>query len=149
MILIYFSFLLLLLILWSEQEESKEVLYFAYGSNTNSDVFLKRIENARYVGTGLLEGYRVDLHQHATLVECDKCSVKGVVWALTKDDFMLLDEIEKDYIRVSVRVATNRLKTMDTYFLKQSENKKASSRYVKKVLHGYKENDIRMAQLRS
>jgi hypothetical protein len=91
----------------------------------------------------------VDLQQHATLVECDKCSVKGVVWALTKDDFMLLDEIEKDYIRVSVRVATNRLKTMDTYFLKQSENKKTSSRYVKKVLHGYKENDIRMAQLRS
>jgi hypothetical protein len=100
------------------------VAYFSYGSNMNQanmDRFCDKIGRSRIdlktrlPRVGILEGYRLDFNYHSTLMGGGAANlepsegdhVEGVLFEMTGDDMVTLDEKEKApsyFHRISVKV---------------------------------------------
>ena len=69
-------------------------LYAAYGSNMDLEAMKYRCPNAKLVGTGEIEGWRLDFNVHATIKPSDGDSVPIVAFALGEGDEERLDRYE-------------------------------------------------------
>ncbi len=74
------------------------MLYLTYGSNMSKQRILRRIPSARFVGTGYLDGWRVDFNKRssdgsgkANLIEAKGSEAGGVVYELEPEDLQRLD----------------------------------------------------------
>lgn len=106
----------------SDQRE----FYFAYGSNMSPPRLGFRLPAIQVVGGASLPGHRLAFHKAGTdgsgkcdIPDCGQSVVYGVVYAIRKDDFSILDRIEgvgAGYERetVDVHMADQRL-TVQTY----------------------------------
>jgi len=146
MLIVVAALVLIFMLVLSEREEGKRILYFAYGSNTNDRFFKKRIPSAVYKGTATLYDHTVQMHRHATLVPSKGSSVKGVVWSLFPSELFVLDDIEEDYTRKTVTIVTNRSKKAQTYFMNVLEKGAPSEEYAEIVEKGYKKHGLSMEQ---
>jgi gamma-glutamylcyclotransferase (GGCT)/AIG2-like uncharacterized protein YtfP len=135
------------LLCWSEYNIRKYTLYFAYGSNTNSAYFKKRIPSAKLKGKAYLEDYSFKWYRHADIVPKKASKVEGVLWQIPTEDMHKLDKDEENYTREKVVVYTNRPLKAETYDMKIIEPKKPSKRYKRIIEKGYLENDLDVKQL--
>lgn len=76
--------------------------YFAYGSNMSQEQMKQRCPEATIVGRGLIKNYRIDFTRKsktrnggvADIIESNSDSVWGIIYKLTDNDFVSLDEYE-------------------------------------------------------
>lgn len=90
--------------------------YFAYGSNMLTERLIKRIGSVNLVGVASIEGRKLAFHKRSEdgSGKCDipvskakGAIVRGVVYEVTEDDLVTLDEFEgvgKGYERVTMEV---------------------------------------------
>lgn len=81
------------------------MLYFAYGSNMNTEQMSFRCPNARIVGPHDLEGWRLAERTHADIEPDENGVVHGLLWEITEECEASLDSYEgvpvyyyKDYL---------------------------------------------------
>lgn len=89
-------------------------LYFAYGSNMDTDRIGARIDHVEVVGVGSVAGYdlrfnkrSVDGSGKANLVERVDGVVEGVLFEVNATQLVKLDGCEKGYHRAPVAVVIN------------------------------------------
>ena len=128
---------------------SSLVYYFAYGHNTEKETMLKRVPEAKLVGTALLPKHRFVLREYADVVKDKKSNVLGVLWEMPKTSLSKLDRIEVLYSRKAVLVSFKGERVNAwVYFINRNRRTRAtSSAYLKSLKRGYKENHIPQAQL--
>ncbi|HEY1170958.1 MAG TPA: gamma-glutamylcyclotransferase family protein [Verrucomicrobiae bacterium] len=70
--------------------------YFAYGSNMDPVQMRVRCPGARITGTAILPGYRwiINSAGYATVIPSPAHTVYGVLWELTQEHLVTLDEYE-------------------------------------------------------
>lgn len=86
--------------------------YFAYGSNMSSTVMTARCPTARPLGPAMVEGWELCFRRpsrrwggHAADIRPAPAAVTwGVLWALGRQEWTVLDRYEAAYRRVSVEV---------------------------------------------
>ncbi len=86
--------------------------YFAYGSNMNWAQMQQRCPSARFVCVARLPDYQFAIARHSRLRNCGTANifpnsgseVWGVVYALTDQEFNLLDDFEDGYRREKIFV---------------------------------------------
>lgn len=71
-------------------------LYFAYGSNIDTDQMDRRWPDCNLIGTAKIEGYRFDIDAvgFATIVRDESQVVYGVLWEISDNDLYRLDRYE-------------------------------------------------------
>lgn len=133
---------------WSQLQASKKALYFAYGVNTNTAAFKKRIPSARYLRNATLEGYEFRWKEHAAILPKAGSKVHGVLWEVGWAEMLELDRCEVHYTRETVQVETNRTLSAETYIMKVPETKETDlDEYVDMVRQGYEEHGLPSEQL--
>jgi len=131
---------------------SSEALYFAYGSNMSQGRLNNRIAGARRVGTAALARHQLRFHKISSVDgsgKCDAChtgleqdQVLGVLYAIRKGDFKVLDRIEgagHGYRRGTVTVddGTGSPVQAETYFATRiNPDLCPMDWYLEHVLHG-------------
>lgn len=75
------------------------MLYLAYGSNMDEDIMKSRCPGAKFIGTGILQNYRLmfkgeEPNSYATIEDWQGYSVPYVLWKITDDDEKELDRFE-------------------------------------------------------
>lgn len=91
---------------------SKPLYYFAYGSNMDSGQMGHRIADAKFIGTGELQDYKLTMVSYAprwqggvaNIEKAQGKSVLGVIWEVTEEHLATLDTYEVDYRRVDVDI---------------------------------------------
>lgn len=91
----------------------KRKYYLAYGSNLNMRQMAWRCPSATPVGTGVIEGWRLEFHgswsgAYLTIVPCEGSSVPVGVWSITESDEAALDRYEgfpTFYFKQPMRIA--------------------------------------------
>lgn len=146
MVCVYFIFILACVA--SLYRDAQHVLYFAYGSNTNTDRFLHRVPSGKYVGKATLDDYKFKWYRRADIVPREDKKVEGVLWEIPRNELATLDTHEPRYERVTVTVETNRSVRAETYVMKKPDPRKPSKRYVKLIKEGYQENELPMHQIK-
>jgi len=146
---LFITIVLLTAVVYSLYRDSKYVIYFAYGSNTNVARLLERIPNAKLYGTATLRQYTFRMYQNADIEPNRKEKVYGVLWRIPAEQMKDLDEFENNYSRIKVVVDANRPLKAETYVMKEQEDHEASKNYVRMVREGYKENGLPLRQLRN
>lgn len=71
-------------------------LYFAYGSNLWLEQMTERCPNHRFIGKGILKGYRWIISKRgvANIIKSETDEVQGIVYEVTKSDEDILDRKE-------------------------------------------------------
>ena len=89
----------------------QRVPYFAYGSNMASSGMQERCASPAMLGIVAVPGYRFRIANrgYATMVPDPGSVVYGLLWSLTDDDLMALDQYEGvpagDYLRTRIEVS--------------------------------------------
>ena len=119
--------------------------YFAYGHNTNDTEMRKRIPNAKKIGKGLLQGYRLVLYKYAN-IEPSNGYLNGVVWDLTPKELKILDmheEVPHVYHRKKVNIEVDgTIKTGVVYIMTAPIPGVPSKQYLQWMRTGYKKNKL-------
>lgn len=73
--------------------------YLAFGANMDTEIMTQRCKDAKFIGTGILEGFRLmfkgeEPFAYATIEQWDGFSVPYVLWEITLDDEKNLDRFE-------------------------------------------------------
>ena len=73
--------------------------YLAYGANMDLEIMRSRCADAKLLGTGVLEGFRlmfkgVEPNAYATIEQWDGFKVPYVLWEISEDDEAALDDWE-------------------------------------------------------
>lgn len=134
------------------QGDTTNMLYFAYGMNTNEESMATRCPKAKYLGNYTLYKF---LFQFRRVADIDytgnkKDKVIGTVWDISKDCEKSLDILEgyptfytKEYIKTK--------KGRMMFYIMTARNKtrlETPSRYYYKMLYdGYREHKIKTHQL--
>ena len=127
-------------------------LYFAYGMNTNREEMAYRCPSAKALGAAILNGYRLEFKNYATIVPSAKDSVEGVLWSITESDEWALDMLEgypDFYQKITVAVTQNDIKHIAmTYIMTPREQGHApSDSYYSMVSEGYQQFGLSQRQL--
>lgn len=86
-----------------------ESYYIAYGSNLNFDHMKRRCPTARFVGTSIIEGYRLAFRGCATLEPVPEASAPVGIWMIDRNAEQALDRYEgfpvyyrKEYLKITL-----------------------------------------------
>lgn len=103
--------------------------YLAYGSNLDSQIMKGRCMDAKFLGKGLLEGYRLLFKgeapsAYATIEEWDGYSVPYVLWEISEADERLLDHFEgypSFYLKSTVTIDYGGEEVLAMYYHKRED----------------------------
>lgn len=136
-----------------------ELIYFAYGHNSNTKEFKKRIPDAIKMGTASLNGWKLELKHFANIFRDSNSVVDGVIYKILPKDFKALDrdeayKVHYNRIKVTVNFDGEQLQAI-TYIMttryedKRLPNKKElpTKKYIRWIANGYKDNGISIKQL--
>jgi gamma-glutamylcyclotransferase (GGCT)/AIG2-like uncharacterized protein YtfP len=132
--------------------KDKDLLYFAYGMNTNVDGMAGRCPRAVSFGRAQLLGHRFRFAGPADVQRDWRFNVDGVLWDITDQCLTSLDRLEGYpfyYNRRKLRVAHNdRIVMAETYYMQPGHRNYAPSNgYFNCVLEGYSEFGVPTEQL--
>lgn len=127
-------------------------LYIAYGSNTNHKSMKLRCPQAKFMGTGILKGYKLafrgyENHSYATIEKDEKSSLDVALWFITQSDEEHLDHYESYpelYKKETVKVKVGN-STLDglVYIMNDGYNLALpSENYFNEVLEGYTQCEL-------
>ena len=137
-----------------QAKELLKVHYFAYGHNTNSEEFKSRCPSAEEIGTGVLKNFELIFKHFSDIKPSNSGKVVGVLWEITHSDLKNLDKDEgyhSHYNRIAVLVECNGKSVAATTYImdpEYNEHTPPEKDYIKKVVTGYKEHDIPIAQIK-
>jgi gamma-glutamylcyclotransferase len=88
------------------------MFYFAYGSNMNWPQMQRRCPSSRFVCAARLPGYRLAIARHSRLRDCGTANifrdsdsdVWGIVYEVSDNDMLTMDEFEDGYERQTAAV---------------------------------------------
>lgn len=103
-----------------ESEQSRSILYFAYGSNMNEKRMKHRLPAITSISFGILPGYKLQFHSYSsnlnslkgfcTIEPCKTSTVEGVLYSLPFEILEVLDSYEGvpcSYCREEIQVYQN------------------------------------------
>lgn len=103
--------------------------YLAYGANMDVEVMKRRSPDAKLLGTGLLENWRLMFkgespHSYATIEKWDGFSVPYVLWDISEADEKKLDRYEgypKHYQKDTIAIEYLGEKILAMFYQKSEE----------------------------
>lgn len=133
---------------------SHEMLYFAYGLNTNLEAMQARCPAAQNLGAAVLPGYQLAFSHYCDIRPHADQQVHGVLWDITPNCLISLDQLEGypeyynrhwDYI---VQDSTGKKLRAMAYFMQTSPAISPPSQYyLDSVTDGYKQHRLPCDQL--
>lgn len=103
--------------------------YLAYGANMDVEMMAKRCATAKFLGTGILDGYRllfkgVEPSAYATIERWDGFKVPFVLWEISAADEVALDHYEgypKFYGKQVIQIEFGGEKILAMFYAKDEE----------------------------
>ena len=95
--------------------------YIAYGSNLSVAQMAFRCPDAKVVGRGVLQDWKLEFRIHATIKPCVGSSVPVLVWQISDEDEKSLDRYEgfpKYYIKDEIPVTVTWIRSRQTKTIK-------------------------------
>ena len=89
---------------------TKKLLYFAYGTNLNKKIFLKKYKNAKYLGKHILKEFELVFRSKYRVPDIQRkngSSVKGIIYEIDKAAEKKLDRYE-DYPKLYIKKFFNK-----------------------------------------
>lgn len=129
--------------------------YFAYGSNLNIDEMRLRCPNAKYIGCGVIDGYKLNFRYYLSADKNESHKIYVGIWEIKDADLKALDYYE-GYPTLYDRIAVNCTVCLDKtvvngylYVMKKGQYaiKRPSSEYFTRCFKGYKQCGISYKQL--
>ncbi len=123
---------------------TREVRYFAYGSNLDADQMRERCPSSRGVERARLDGHRLGFTRFskrwdggvADLIRAPDSAVWGVLYHMHLDDLERLDRFEGGYERIRVRVvALGETHEAVSYSVREKQEHAPRDAYIGKMLH--------------
>ena len=132
-------------------------LYIAYGSNLNKEQMARRCPTARYVGTGMVEGYELKFKgrpdgAYATIDPKKGGSVPVAIWEIQPYDEFRLHQYEgypNHYFtrNIPVKIGNHEVTGMVYIMNLRAQANLPSDQYYDTVEQGYKDCDLDIAYL--
>ena len=131
----------------------KKTLYGAYGSNMSNEQMAHRCPNAKVIGTGMLENYKLTFRGKykgvANVESCKGKSVSIVLWEITDDCETALDLYEgfpTFYIKKQVEITVDDKPTKAMIYVMVEEYTNLASKptdyYFNVIARGYYDNGL-------
>lgn len=132
--------------------KDKDLLYFAYGMNTNVDGMASRCPRAVSFGRAQLLGHRFRFAGPADVQRDWRFNVDGVLWDITDQCLTSLDRLEGypfyyDRKWAQVQYQDQVVEALVYFMLPGHGNDEPSSGYFDMVLQGYNEHGVPTDQL--
>ena len=135
----------------------KRRLYIAYGSNLNKEQMARRCPTARYVGTGMVEGYELKFKgrpdgAYATIDPKKGGTVPVAIWEIQPYDEFRLNQYEgypNHYFtkNIPVKIGNHEVTGMVYIMNLRAQANLPSKRYYKTVEKGYEDCGLDTAYL--
>ena len=125
--------------------------YFAYGTNLNKKIFLKRFKNAKLIEKYTLNNYKVVFRTKYIIPDLQRkvnSKVQGLIYSIDKNIEKKLDVYEnypKLYIKKYFKYKNKRI--MFYYLRKKSLPLKPKGYYFKIMMSGYLQNNFKFANI--
>lgn len=118
--------------------------YVAYGSNLNLEQMAHRCPNAKVVGVGMLEGWRLIFNRVATIEPDETAQVPVGLWSITEQCERALDIYEgyphlyrKETVKVRMFDGTDREAMV--YIMNTGSPQVPNSYYLQTIEQGYRD----------
>ena len=124
------------------------IYYFAYGTNLNKKIFLKKFKEARVIKKYSLNNFKVVFRTKYKIPDLKRklnSKVPGVIYKINKDIEKKLDKYEeypKIYIKKYFKYKNNKI--MFYFMKKKSKEVKLSGYYFKIMMQGYQQNNFKL-----
>ena len=125
--------------------------YFAYGTNLNKKIFLKKFKSAKLVKKYTLDNYKVVFRTKYIIPDLQKrknSSVRGLIYQIDKNIEKKLD-IYEDYPKLYIKryFKYRKKKIMFYYMKKKTLPLRPRGYYFKIMLDGYRQNNFRFINI--
>ena len=122
--------------------------YFAYGTNLNKKIFLKKFKGARIIKKYNLKNFKIVFRLKIKVPDLQpmrKSKVPGLIYKINKDIENKLDKYE-DYPKLYTKkyFRYNKKKIMYYILKKKSLIKKPTGYYFKIMKEGYRQNNFKL-----
>ena len=127
------------------------IYYFAYGTNLNKKIFLKRFKNAKLIEKYTLNNYKVVFRTKYIIPDLQRkvnSKVQGLIYSIDKNIEKKLDVYEnypKLYIKKYFKYKNKRI--MFYYLRKKSLPLKPKGYYFKIMMRGYLQNNFKFVNI--
>ncbi len=124
------------------------IYYFAYGTNLNKKIFLKKFKEARVIKKYSLNNFKVVFRTKYKIPDLKRklnSKVPGVIYKINRDIEKKLDKYEeypKIYIKKYFKYKNNKI--MFYFMKKKSKEVKLSGYYFKIMMQGYQQNNFKL-----
>ena len=128
-------------------KNTKKTLYFAYGTNLNKKIFLKKYKNAKYLCKYVLKNFELVFRSKYRVPDIQSkrgSSVKGIIYEIDEDTEKKLDRYE-DYPKLYIKkFFYKNSKSVMYYFMKRKTHTVKPGKYYLEVMKsGYRQNKFK------
>ena len=126
---------------------NKKLLYFAYGTNLNKKIFLKKYKNAKYLSKHILKDFELVFRSKYRVPDIQRkkgSNVKGIIYEIDKVIEKKLDRYE-DYPKLYIKKFFNKnRKNVMYYFMKRKTPILKPAKYYLNIMKsGYRQNNFK------
>ena len=127
------------------------IYYFAYGTNLNKKIFLKRFKNAKLFKKYTLKNYKVVFRTKYIIPDLQRkinSKVQGLIYKIDKNIENKLDKYE-EYPRLYIKkyFKFKKKKVMFYYMKKKTLPQKPKGYYFKIMKNGYRQNNFKFINI--
>ena len=127
------------------------IYYFAYGTNLNKRIFLKKFKDAKIIKKYTLKNFEVVFRTKYVIPDLQKklnSKARGLIYKINKDIEKKLDRYE-DYPRLYLKkyFKYGKKKIMFYYMRKKSSPIKPRGYYFKIMKDGYRQNNFKFVNI--
>ena len=127
------------------------IYYFAYGTNLNKRIFLKKFKDAKIIKKYTLKNFEVVFRTKYVIPDLQKklnSKARGLIYKINKDIEKKLDRYE-DYPRLYLKkyFKYGKKKIMFYYMRKKSSPIKPRGYYFKIMMDGYLQNNFKFVNI--
>ena len=127
------------------------IYYFAYGTNLNKKIFLKKFKNAKLFKKYTLKNYKVVFRTKYIIPDLQRkinSKVQGLIYKIDKNIENKLDKYE-DYPRLYIKkyFKYKKKKVMFYYMKKKTSPVKPRGYYFKVMKNGYRQNNFKFIDI--
>ena len=127
------------------------IYYFAYGTNLNKKIFLKKFKDAKLIKKYSLKNYKVVFRTKFVIPDLQRkinSRVQGLIYKIDKNIEKKLD-IYEDYPRLYIKkyFKHEKRKIMFYYMRKKTSAIKPKGYYFKIMKNGYRQNNFKFVNI--
>ncbi len=127
------------------------IYYFAYGTNLNKKIFLKKFKDAKLIGRYTLKNFKIVFRTRYIIPDLQRkinSNVRGLIYKIDKNIEKKLDVYE-DYPKLYIKkyFKYDRKKIMFYYMKKKTPPVKPGGYYFKIMMSGYRQNNFKFINI--